>query len=90
MDCAIDVVGGHQVLHRSGPQVSSAQPDDDSAQFFTFQATMPSPTMITSYGAVGEPNGIHVNQLVNAPSTYFVGSYQGVLIRKRMTSAPSR
>ena len=46
--------------------------------------------MITSYGAVGEPNGIHVNQLVNALSTYFVGSYQGVLIRKRMTRAPSR
>jgi hypothetical protein len=61
--CAIETVSGHQVLHWTGPQVSSAQTHDDSAQFFTFQATMPSPATQTSYGAAGGPEGVHVKQV---------------------------
>ena len=61
--CAIETTSGHQVLHWSGPQVSAKQTDADSAQFFTFQATMPSPATTTSYGAQGGPEGIHVQQV---------------------------
>jgi hypothetical protein len=62
-NCAVETVSGHQVLHWTGPQVSPAQTHDDSAQFFTFQATMPSPATTTSYGAVGGPEGVHVKQV---------------------------
>jgi hypothetical protein len=61
--CVVETVSGHQVLHWTGPPVSSAQTHDDSAQFFTFQATMPSPVTTTSYGAVGGPEGVHVKQV---------------------------
>ncbi|HET9257446.1 MAG TPA: hypothetical protein VFO16_19900 [Pseudonocardiaceae bacterium] len=61
--CAVEAVSGHQVLHWSGPQIGSAQTHDDSAQFFTFQATMPSPSATTSYGAKDGPEGIHVKQV---------------------------
>lgn len=61
--CVVETVSGHQVLHWTGPQVSPAQTHDDSAQFFAFQATMPSPATITSYGALGGPEGIHVKQV---------------------------
>jgi hypothetical protein len=61
--CAVETLSGHQVLHWSGPQVSSTQTHDDSAQFFTFQATMPSPATNTSYGAAGGAEGIHVKQV---------------------------
>ncbi|HET9257443.1 MAG TPA: Ig-like domain-containing protein [Pseudonocardiaceae bacterium] len=61
--CALENASGHQVLHWNGPQISPTQTHDDSAQFFTFQATMPSPAANTSYGAVGGPEGIHVTQV---------------------------
>ncbi|HEV7451881.1 MAG TPA: hypothetical protein VGO16_10930 [Pseudonocardiaceae bacterium] len=61
--CTIETVSGHQVLHWTGPQVSPAQTHDDSAQFFTFQVTMPSPATQTSYGAPGGPEGVHVKQV---------------------------
>ena len=67
--CAIETVNAHQVVHWSGPQVSSTQTHDDSAQFFTFQATMPSPATQTSYGATGGPEGIHVKQVYASGAT---------------------
>ena len=62
-NCTIQTVSGHQVLHWNGPQISPTQTDADSAQYFTFLATMPSPAMTTSYGALGGPEGIHVQQI---------------------------
>jgi hypothetical protein len=61
--CTLETASGHQVLHWHGPQVSLTQTEADSAQYFTFQATMPSPATPTSYGAVGGPEGIHVTQI---------------------------
>jgi hypothetical protein len=61
--CAIETVSGHQVLHWTGPQVSPGQTNADSAQFFTFQLTVPSPAVVTSYGAVGGPEGFYVKQV---------------------------
>ncbi|MGH3821977.1 MAG: hypothetical protein ACRDRA_03925 [Pseudonocardiaceae bacterium] len=62
-NCTIETVNAHQVLHWTGPQVSPSQTFADSAQFFTFQATMPSPATTTSYGAKDGPEGIHVKQV---------------------------
>ncbi|MGH3771574.1 MAG: hypothetical protein ACRDRW_09295 [Pseudonocardiaceae bacterium] len=61
--CAIEPVSGHQVLHWSGPQISPSQTFADSAQFFTFQVTVPSPATQTSYGATGGPEGFTVEQV---------------------------
>ena len=62
--CVLETTAdGHQVLHWSGPQVSPTQTDADSVQYVTFQATMPSPATLTSYGAIGGPEGIHVKQV---------------------------
>lgn len=61
--CAIETVSGHQVLHWTGPQVSPVHTNADSAQFFTFQLTVPSPAVVTSYGAVGGPEGFYVKQV---------------------------
>ncbi len=67
--CAVETVSGHQVLHWSGPQISSKQSHDDSAQFFTFQATMPAPAATTSYGAKDGPEGVHVKQVYASGAT---------------------
>jgi hypothetical protein len=61
--CALETASGHPVLHWHGPQISPTQTEADSAQYFTFHATMPSPATQTSYGAVGGPEGIHVTQI---------------------------
>jgi Tol biopolymer transport system component len=53
---------GHQVLHWSGPQISPTQTSADSAQFFTFTVTVPSPVNQTSYGTFGGPEGFFVIQ----------------------------
>ncbi|MGH3821355.1 MAG: hypothetical protein ACRDRA_00690, partial [Pseudonocardiaceae bacterium] len=60
--CTIETADGHQVLHWSGPQISPAQTFADSAQFVTFQVTVPSPATQTSYGATGGPEGFYVEQ----------------------------
>jgi hypothetical protein len=60
--CVIENAGGHQVLHWSGPQVSLPHTSADSAQFFTFPVTVPSPATQTSYGATGAPEGFYVKQ----------------------------
>ena len=52
--CAIVTTGdGHKVVHWSGPQVGPTQTAADSAQFFSFDVTVPSPVNQTSYGANG-------------------------------------
>ncbi|MGH8917705.1 MAG: hypothetical protein ACRD0H_05090, partial [Actinomycetes bacterium] len=61
--CVIESVNAHQVLHWSGPQIGPPpQTFADSAQFFAFQVTVPSPVSQTSYGAVGGPEGFYVEQ----------------------------
>lgn len=61
--CTIETVSGHKVLHWHGPQVSTTQTEADSAQFFTFPVTVPSPITTTSYGATGSPaEGFYVKQ----------------------------
>ncbi len=68
-NCAVETTGdGHKVLHWSGPQVSPTQTSADSAQFFTFQLTVPSPANQTSYGANGGPEGFFVVQQYADPS----------------------
>jgi WD40-like Beta Propeller Repeat len=67
--CAVETASGHQVLHWSGPQVSSTQTAADSAQFFSFTVTVPSPANQTSYGANGSPaEGFFVTQQYANPS----------------------
>jgi hypothetical protein len=61
--CALETPDGHQVLHWSGSQVSSTQTSADSAQFFTFHVTVPSPVNQTSYGAFGGLEGFFVTQV---------------------------
>ncbi len=61
--CIIETVSGHQVLHWAGPQISPSQTNADSAQFFTFPVTVPSPATQTSYGATGGPEGFYVKQV---------------------------
>jgi hypothetical protein len=52
--CAITSEDDHEVLHWSGPQVVSPATAADSAQFFTFSVTTPSPVEQTTYnGAAG-------------------------------------
>jgi hypothetical protein len=60
--CVSETAGARRTLHWSGPQVSPSKTNVDSAQFFTFQVTVPSPAAQTSYGAAGGPEGIHVKQ----------------------------
>jgi hypothetical protein len=60
--CTIETVSGHQVLHWHGPQVSSTQTEADSAQFFTFPVTVPSPAVQTSYGVTEGSEGFYVEQ----------------------------
>ncbi|HET9257444.1 MAG TPA: Ig-like domain repeat protein [Pseudonocardiaceae bacterium] len=67
--CAVETTAdGHKTLHWSGPQVSPAQSAADSAQFFTFEVTVPSPASQTSYGAFGGPEGFFVIQQYADPS----------------------
>ncbi|MGH3871092.1 MAG: Ig-like domain-containing protein [Pseudonocardiaceae bacterium] len=62
--CVIETVNDHQVLHWHGPQVSPTQTEADSAQFFTFPVTVPSPATTTSYGAAGSTGeGFYVEQV---------------------------
>jgi hypothetical protein len=64
--CVIETVSGHQVLHWHGPQIGPPplSGDVDSAQFFTFQVTVPSPAATTSYGATGSTaEGFFVQQV---------------------------
>ncbi|MGH3771572.1 MAG: hypothetical protein ACRDRW_09285 [Pseudonocardiaceae bacterium] len=62
--CALETaLDGHKVLHWSGPQASPTQTAADSAQFFTFTVTVPSPANQTSYGANGGPEGFFVTQV---------------------------
>jgi Tol biopolymer transport system component len=67
--CALETAAdGHQLLHWSGPQVSPTQTSADSAQFFSFTVTVPSPATQTSYGANGGPEGFVVVQQYADPS----------------------
>ncbi|MGH3767541.1 MAG: hypothetical protein ACRDTX_20735 [Pseudonocardiaceae bacterium] len=67
--CAVETASGHQVLHWHGPQVSATQTANDSAQFFTFGVTVPSPANLTSYGANGSPaEGFFVTQQYADPT----------------------
>ncbi|HEV7451875.1 MAG TPA: hypothetical protein VGO16_10900 [Pseudonocardiaceae bacterium] len=68
-NCALETTAdGHKVLHWSGPQVGPTQTAADSAQFFTFQVTVPSPANQTSYGANGGPEGFFLVQQYADPS----------------------
>ncbi|MGH3821352.1 MAG: hypothetical protein ACRDRA_00675, partial [Pseudonocardiaceae bacterium] len=62
-NCVLETAAGRDVLHWTGPQVLPTQTFADSAQFFTFQVTVPSPAAQTSYGVVGGPEGFYVEQV---------------------------
>ncbi|MGH3871087.1 MAG: hypothetical protein ACRDSR_06145 [Pseudonocardiaceae bacterium] len=69
--CAVETAtDGHKVLHWSGPQVSPAETTAaNSAQFFTFGVTAPSPANQTSYGANGSSaEGFFVTQQYADPN----------------------
>jgi hypothetical protein len=52
--CQVVTVGSHQVLRWTGPQIEFPGTAADSAQFFVFSVTVPSPAVQTSYsGAAG-------------------------------------
>lgn len=52
--CALESAGGRAVLHWSGPAVLPPATAADSAQFFVFTVTVPSPASLTTYnGAAG-------------------------------------
>ncbi len=63
-NCVLETADGHDVLHWTGPQIDPPpQTFADSAQFFTFQVTVPSPATTISYGATGSPaEGFYVEQ----------------------------
>ncbi len=61
--CTVSTEGGRQVLHWKGAQVAVGKTSEDSAQYFTFTMTTPSPGAATTYGATGSAaNGFHVVQ----------------------------
>jgi len=60
--CEVLDVGGHKVVHWSGPQVVAPQTSNDSAQFFVFSVTTPSPTVQTTYNGTGGTEGFIVDQ----------------------------
>lgn len=51
--CTVAEEGGRQVLHWTGAQIAPGKSSDDSAQYFAFLITTPTPTAKTSYGGAG-------------------------------------
>ena len=60
--CQVLTVGSNKVIRFSGPQVSSPATKADSAQFFSFQVTTPSPSTKTTYSGAGSTQGFIVDQ----------------------------
>jgi hypothetical protein len=95
--CGIETAGARRILHWSGPQVSPSKTDVDSAQFFTFQVTVPSPPVQISYGAAGGPEGIHVKQtyangyisLWKPPNSTQPGEVANGIVRTVASAPPS-
>lgn len=51
--CAVETANARKVLHWHGPQVQAPATAADSAVWFTFQVTTPSPLAQTTYNGVG-------------------------------------
>ncbi len=60
--CELTEQGGRQVVHWSGPQVTPPATAADSAQFFVFSVTTPSPAAQTTYNGTLGTEGFIVDQ----------------------------
>lgn len=79
--CEIYTSAGHSVIRLWGPQVQAPVTAADSAQFFTFGITTPSPSVQTTYNGTGGTEGFIVDQTYASgervhwiPSADFPGS----------------
>jgi len=61
--CAIETVAAHSVLHFSGPQVVAPVGIADSAQYFSFDITVPAPATQTTYNGLNGTEGFIVDQM---------------------------
>lgn len=60
--CEVVTENGRQVLHWHGPQVAAPATFVDSAQFFVFSVTAPSPLVQTTYNGTGGTEGFIADQ----------------------------
>ncbi len=60
--CAVETAAGHTVLHWTGPQVVAPATALDSAQWFQFTVTTPSPAVQTTYNGINGTEGFIVEQ----------------------------
>lgn len=79
--CELIDVADHKVLHWSGPQVVAPATAADSAQFFAFTVTTPSPVAQTTYNGTNGTEGFIVDQTYASgeakhwiPNAAFTGS----------------
>ena len=60
--CSVSTVGSNKVIRFTGPQVVSPATKADSAQFFSFNVTTPTPATKTAYSGAGTTQGFIVDQ----------------------------
>ena len=60
--CSVITVGSNKVIRFTGPQVASPATKADSAQFFSFNVTTPTPATKTSYSGAAGTQGFIVDQ----------------------------
>lgn len=60
--CEITEANGRKVIHWHGPQVQTPQTSVDSAQFFAFSVTTPSPLAQTTYNGTNGTEGFITDQ----------------------------
>ncbi len=68
--CAVETGSGHAVVHFAGPQVVSPATAADSAQYFSFSLTVPSPSDVTTYDGTLGHGGFIVDQKHASSKTY--------------------
>lgn len=80
-NCEVYTSAGHAIVHFWGPQVGANQTLADSAQFFMFKATTPSPLVQTSYdGTNGTEGFIADQQYASGPISHWIpnAAYPGI------------
>lgn len=78
--CSVLTVGSNRVIHFTGPQVAAPATKADSAQFFSFQVTTPSPSARTTYSGADGTEGFIVDQTYASGANshwYPNAAYQG-------------
>jgi hypothetical protein len=78
--CSVSTVGSNKVIRFTGPQVVSPATKADSAQFFSFNVTTPTPATKTAYSGAGTTQGFIVDQTYASGANshwYPNAAYQG-------------